>query len=93
MLLVENAPVGNDDDGVEEDPVGPAQASELVGEPGSGVRLAVAGGDLNGVVLAHAVLRVVGAQKTDDGQLMAAWEYLTAFFRTDSSFLVSRICA
>ena len=38
-LLVEDAPVRDNDDGVEDRGIVPAQSDELVGEPGDGIRL------------------------------------------------------
>ena len=55
-LLVEDAPVGDDDDRVEDGRRSFSQADELMGEPGDRVRLAAAGRVLDQVAPARAVL-------------------------------------
>ena len=61
-LLVEDAPVGDDDDRVEDLLVVALQADELVREPGDGVRLAAARRVLDQVALARAVRAHIGQQ-------------------------------
>ena len=55
-LLVEIAPVGNDDNAVENRPViGPVQAGQLMGGPGDGVGFARSGAVLDQIVFTNAV--------------------------------------
>ena len=71
-LLVEDAPVGDDDDRVEDRRIVLLQADQLVREPGDGVRLAAAGRVLDQVAPARAVLLRVGQEPAHDVELVVA---------------------
>jgi hypothetical protein len=74
-LLVEEAPVGDDDDGVEDAAVaGVVERGEAVGEPGDGEALAAAGRVLDEVALAGAVGAGVGDEAADGVELVVARE-------------------
>ena len=75
QLLIEHAPVGDDDDGVKHLLVAlVVQAGQTVSEPGDRVRLAGAGGMLNQVVASGAVGLGVGDEFADRVELMIARE-------------------
>ncbi len=73
-LLVEDAAVGDDDDGVEEGPAVTGELDQLVGEPGDGLALAAAGGVLDQVAAADVVGVGVGEELADDVELVVAGE-------------------
>ena len=74
-LAVEHAAVGHHDHGVEHAPVFVVvQHRELVGEPGDGVALAAAGGVLDEVALAGAVVARVAHQPAHAVELLVARE-------------------
>ncbi len=78
-LLVEKAPVGDDDDRVENLLIVLAQADELMRQPGDGVRLATAGGVLDEIPLSRATLRHVCQQLVHHVELVIARENLNLF--------------
>ena len=71
-LLVEDAPVGDDDDRVEDRRVVLRQADQLVREPGDGVGLAAARRVLDQVAPARAVLPRVGQELAHHVELVVA---------------------
>ena len=71
-LLVQDAAVGDDDDGVERDGSLMLQADQLMGQPGDRVALAAARGMLDEVTLPGAVLRHIGKQAPNHIKLMVA---------------------
>ena len=71
-LLVEDAPVGDDDDRVEDRRIVLRQADQLVGEPGDGVGLAAARRVLDQVALARAVPAGVGQELAHHVELVEA---------------------
>jgi hypothetical protein len=74
-LLVEDAAVGDDDDRVEDAPVGGiVQTRELVGEPGNGKALAAAGAVLDEVTLARALGAGMGNEAAHGVDLVVAGE-------------------
>jgi hypothetical protein len=84
-LLVEQAPVGDHDDRVEDLPIGSAyliavalQPDELVCQPGDGVRLAAARRVLDQVTPAGTVRTHVGQRLAHDAELVVARPNLTA---------------
>src|ERR1035437_2686283 len=85
-LLVEDAAVGDDNDGAEYRLVVLLQADELVREPCDGVRLPATGGMLDQVPLASAVAARVGKQPADHIELVVAREDLHSFL--PAGFLV-----
>ena len=63
QLAVENAPVGDHDDGIEHAAVGGiVQGGELVSEPGDGEALTTADGVLDQIALSHAAAARIGDQ-------------------------------
>ena len=84
-LLVEDAPVGDDDDRVEDRRVVALQADQLVGQPGDRVRLAAAGRVLDQVAPAGAVRLGVGEQLAHHVELVVAREDLDALLLARSS--------
>ncbi len=74
-LAVQDAPVGDDDDRVEDPPVvGVVEHRELVGEPGDGVGLAAPGRMLDEVALAGPLLARVGHEPSHGVELVVAGE-------------------
>ena len=71
-LTVEDDPVGDHDDRVEDRRVVPAQPDQLVSQPGDGVALAAAGRVLDQVAPARAVGAGVGQQPAHHVELMVA---------------------
>ena len=71
-LTVEDDPVGDHDDRVEDRRVVPGQPDQLVGQPGDGVALAAARRVLDQVAPARAVLAAIGQQTADHVELMVA---------------------
>ena len=61
-LLVENTPVGHDDDGVEGHEPFMLKTDQLMGQPGDRVALAAAGGVLDEVAFSRTVFRSIGEQ-------------------------------
>ena len=77
-LLVEDPPVGDDDDRVEDRRAVAAQADQLVRQPGDRVALAAAGRVLDQVAPARAVLGRVGQELAHHVELVVAREDLVA---------------
>ena len=75
-LLVEDAPVGDDDHRVDHGPPEPLERDELVRKPGDGVRLAAARAVLDEVALADSVPAHVGEDGLHAVELVVAREYL-----------------
>ena len=75
-LSVEDPPVGDDDDRIEDRRAVALELDETMGEPGDRVRLAAAGGVLDQVAAARAVPASVGQELADDIQLVEAREDL-----------------
>src|SRR5262249_51222434 len=71
-LLVEDPPVGDDDDRVEYRRLGAAEPDELVGQPGNGVALATARRVLDQVTSSCAVLADVGEELPHHVELVEA---------------------
>ena len=71
-LLIEDAPVSDDDDRIEDRSLVLAKADELVGEPGDRVGLAAAGRVLDQITLTRAVPSGVGEQLPNHIELMEA---------------------
>ena len=71
-LTVEDHPVGDHDDRVEDRRVVPGQPDQLVGQPGDGVALAAAGRVLDQVAPARAVGAGVGQQPAHHVELVVA---------------------
>ena len=94
-LVVEDAPVGDDDDRIEDPPCCPAplHTDELVRQPGDGVRLAAARRVLDQVAPAHAVRAHVGQGLTHHAQLVVAREDLRALLLPVFGCLTSTIWA
>ena len=72
ICCVEDPPVGDDDDRVEDVLAVALEPDQLVREPGDRVRLAAAGRVLDQVALAGSVLGRVGEQAADDVELVVA---------------------
>src|SRR5712691_1437576 len=77
-LLVENAPVGDDNNRVENRGIVRTQCNKLMGEPSDRVRLAAAGRMLDQIALAYAVLDGVGEEFPHNVELLVAGPDLNA---------------
>ena len=75
-LLVENPPVGDHDDRIENVLASCSQTDELVRQPGNGIALAAAGGMLDQIALARASLCSIGQQLAHHIELVVAREDL-----------------
>ena len=84
-LVVEEAPVGDHDDRVEDLLVVALQADELVREPGDGVRLAAARRVLDQVALARAVGAHIGQRLPHHAELVVARPHLLALLLAGAS--------
>ena len=73
-LLVENPPVGDDDDRVEDFLPIFADADKLVGQPRDGIRLPAAGGMLDQILSSGAAPCDIGQQPAHDIELLIAGE-------------------
>ena len=71
-LLIQNAAVGDHDDGIEDEPAVALQPDELMGQPGDGITLAAAGGMLNQIPLPRPVLAAVLQEPPHHLQLMVS---------------------
>ena len=79
-LPVEDAPVGDDDDRVEDRGVVSREADELVGQPSDGVAFAAARRVLDQVAAARSVRRCVGQQPAHHIELLVAGPDLRPLF-------------
>ena len=81
QLLIQHAPVCNDDDGVENAIVGIVmEAGKLVRQPGDGIAFTAASRMLDEIVVAGAVGSSVGNEFADHVKLMVAGENKGLFF-------------
>ena len=71
-LSVENAPVGDHDDGIEDRRTVPRQPDQLMRQPGDGVALAAARRVLDQIARARALRRYIGEQSSHHVKLMVA---------------------
>jgi hypothetical protein len=78
-LLVEDAPIGHDDDRIERLPLIRCQDDQLVSEPGDRIRFPRPRGMLNEIPAARALYAGIGQQLAHDVELMIAREQLLAF--------------
>ena len=78
-LVIQDAPVGDDDNRVERRMAVLAKANKLVGEPRDGIRFPAARGVLDQITLASPNPRHVGEQAPHHFQLMESGEHLLSF--------------